>query len=173
MSALLLACSVPAFADTIVLDVGYGGNDGHVTNFSLPQGQTVVGATVSGTYTIFFDFPTFNVRTVGYYIDGTRVELGTLPAGTEIGHGSFSYTFDASNLGQFNDGTFVVSGCANNAIICSTGSYTLIVRADLTLTTATGQTAAVPEPATALLLGTGLAGAAAARKRSRARSRPQ
>ena len=164
---VLLTAGVKAEADTLTFDVRYIGS-GYVTNFSLPQGHTVIGAVVSGRSTAYYEhccapgpFP----RSVGYYIDATRIIVGEIPSASGVGLHNFSYVFTSSELAQFNDGQFVVTGCSNGSIICSTGDLQLLISATLTLTTAPAGHTPVPEPATLLLLGAGLAGAGVAARR--------
>ncbi len=170
---VLLTAGAEAGADTFTFNAGYIGT-GYVTNFSLPAGQEVIGAVVSGRSNASFDhccFPGNFPLPVWYYIDGTKVVVGEIPSPGGVGLNNFSYVFAPSELANFNDGSFIVTGCANNNLFCSsTGGLNLLITATLTLTTAPQGQTPVPEPTTLLLFGAGLAGISAAARRRRRRA---
>lgn len=171
--AVIWVCGMQtARADEIVLNASY--NElfvfpTHLETFTIPPGQTIVGATVSGTV---FGNPESTLpggTTLSYLIDGYLVPTVTVASPTAgFIEGSFSFTFPTSELFRFTDGMVVVGNCPLGVGSCNPGAVIEHYTATLTLTTAPAA-GAVPEPATVVLFGTGLTAAALSARRRRKR----
>lgn len=86
-------------ADEIVVDASYtefGSIFTHLETFTIPTGQFVVGARVTGTYSASGDSGAGHAApssiTLGYSIDDFRVPVAVFPEDGSYG-GSFSYNF--------------------------------------------------------------------------------
>ena len=171
----LFLLAAPAHADEIVLNASY--NEiftftTHLETFTIPAGHTIVGATVSGTFSGFPEFRLPAGTTLTYRIDGYSVPfLTTDSTVVDFITGSFSFTFPTSELFRFEDGMVIVGTCPLGLPSCNPGQFIENITATLTITTAPANPQPVPEPATLLLLATGLTGAAAGARRRKARSK--
>ena len=145
-----LSSVVIAKADTVTVNFSYSGPIPRTINYTLPTGQFVVGAVISGSY--FASLPATPPFPLPFSIsvEGLTVATGTL-SGSTPASGSFSATLPFTDfLNNFNDGAFIVQG----------GSTLVDVRVNGTvvLTTSPNQpTFPTPEIPTLGLLATGLA----------------
>ncbi len=165
-SALVLGISPRAHADVVATLPNYDGTAsfgpfpssisiGDFT-FSIPAGEQVYGATISGTFGNDDDPGTTDVSApADLYVDGGAIEVAACddsltysePCDAGSTHTSWSNTFTSGDLSTlstaFTSGTLDLSAEQNGVFTVNAGSLTL----DLMVT---------PEPNSLWLLGTGL-----------------
>jgi hypothetical protein len=131
--------------------------------FSLPPGEQIIAAMISGT---FGNSLSPSSSGVNVFLDGIQV-ASCVPntACTQTpGPDSWSFVFDPSLFGIFSDGLAALSAIQTGGVHVRLGSLTLQLTTD-------ALPSQVPEPATLLLtsLGAGLAAWRSARRKRRAR----
>jgi len=128
--------------------------------FAIPTGQTVLGATISGTFGNNDVSP--NTALSDYFVDNGAINVASCddPAANCFTGGTgeptpWSHTFSAAELGSlsaaFASGTLDFTAVQNFAVSVATGTTTLSI-------------SITPEPATIFILCGGLAGIACLRR---------
>lgn len=114
--------------------------------FSVPTGQTVIGATISG---FFGNSVAASTAAADIYADGIKVATCVYQAAcwkNQTAPLAWSYTFAATDLGIFADGNVVLTALQSKGVAIRLG--------ETTLSLVTQALPAVPEPSTyALMLG--------------------
>lgn len=145
-----LSSVVIAKADTVTVNFSYSGPVPRTINYTLPAGQFVIGATISGSYFASLSAAPPMARPFSISVEGLTVASGSL-SGFTPASGSFSMILSFTDfLNNFNDGTFIVQGGSTLVDVTVMGS--------VVLTTSPNQpTFPTPEIPSLGLLATGLA----------------
>ena len=114
-----------AKADTVTVNFSYSGPVPRTINYTLPAGQFVVGAVISGSYFASVDGAPTIALPFSITVEGLSVASGTL-TGSGPASGSFSMTLPFTNfLNNFNDGAFIVQGGSTLVNVNVNGSVVL------------------------------------------------
>ena len=117
--------------------------------FSIPVGQQITSATLSGT---FGNSQFLNTAGVDLSANGLLFASCAPMAACDTGDAitPFSFNFAPANFFLLNGGSLAITGTQNNGNMIRLGAETL------TITTQTSPNAATPEPASLALMGAGL-----------------
>ena len=120
-----LSSVVIAKADVVTVNFSYSGPLPRTINYTLPAGQFVIGAEISGSYFASLSAAPTTPRPFSINLEGLTLASGSL-SGFAPASGSFSMVLSFTDfLNNFNDGAFIVQGGSTLVDLRVTGTVVL------------------------------------------------